>query len=54
METYSGEGEFIYDFGKYANILERIEEIRKACDGRLELPQICVVGDQSAGKSSLL
>jgi hypothetical protein len=41
-------------FEAYAPLQEKIERIRKACRGNLDLPQICVIGDQSSGKSTLL
>ena len=41
-------------FEAYAPLQEKIEKIRKACKGNLDLPQICVIGDQSSGKSTLL
>lgn len=43
--------------GIYANqkLLETLKTVRKIVNGEhLSLPQICVVGDQSSGKSSLL
>jgi interferon-induced GTP-binding protein Mx1 len=40
---------------EYCRQLVALENIRKICGGnQLDLPQICVVGDQSSGKSSLL
>jgi ATPase subunit of ABC transporter with duplicated ATPase domains len=38
----------------YIRNLQVLQEIRDKCDGELNLPQICVVGDQSSGKSSAL
>ena len=38
-----------------AETLNLLEDIRKMTEGeKLQLPQICVIGDQSSGKSSLL
>ena len=34
--------------------MQLLQRIRDVSDGELDLPQICVVGDQSAGKSALL
>ena len=38
----------------YLKILDSLSRIRDKCQGKLDLPQICVVGDQTSGKSSLL
>ena len=38
----------------YKHILDTFEAIRVECEGDIALPQICVNGDQSSGKSSLL
>ena len=38
----------------YIEISSKLQEIRDKCGGELDLPQICVVGDQSSGKSSVL
>jgi len=35
-------------------MLNALARIRDVCQGQLALPQLCVVGDQSSGKSSLL
>jgi len=39
---------------EYIRDLQLLQRIREVSDGELDLPQICVVGDQSAGKSALL
>mmetsp|Transcript_10617 Transcript_10617/g.20883 ORF Transcript_10617/g.20883 Transcript_10617/m.20883 type:complete len:114 (-) Transcript_10617:1616-1957(-) len=39
---------------EYAKVLETIQHIRKQAGGELEIPQICVLGDQSSGKSTWL
>ena len=39
---------------EYLNTLDALSRIRDVCKGELALPQLCVVGDQSSGKSSLL
>ena len=38
----------------YMEMLNALARIRDVCQGQLALPQLCVVGDQSSGKSSLL
>ena len=38
----------------YIDTLDALARIRDVCQGELSLPQLCVVGDQSSGKSSLL
>jgi hypothetical protein len=38
----------------YIRHLQVLQDIRDKCEGTLNLPQICVVGDQSSGKSSAL
>ena len=38
----------------YVRHLQALQKVRDVCKGQLNLPQICVVGDQSSGKSSLL
>ena len=38
----------------YIRHLQVLQDIRDKCGGQLNLPQICVVGDQSSGKSSAL
>lgn len=38
----------------YLGRLRTLQRIRELSDGRLDLAQICVLGDQSSGKSSLL
>ena len=38
----------------YMDTLDALARIRDVCQGELSLPQLCVVGDQSSGKSSLL
>jgi GTP1/Obg family GTP-binding protein len=38
----------------YLHHLQALPKVRDVCEGELNLPQICVVGDQSSGKSSLL
>ncbi len=38
----------------YIRNLQVLQEIRDKCDGELNLPQICVFGDQSSGESSVL
>jgi GTPase SAR1 family protein len=38
----------------YVRHLQALQKVRDVCEGELNLPQICVVGDQSSGKSSLL
>jgi len=40
--------------GSYVQNLQTLQKIRKLAGGELDLPQICVIGDQSSGKSSLL
>ena len=42
------------DQNAYIRNLQTLQHIRNVCEGDLNLPQICVVGDQSSGKSSLL
>ena len=37
----------------YMDTLDALARIRDVCQGELSLPQLCVVGDQSSGKSSL-
>ena len=39
---------------RYQKTLQVLQNIRALCGGQLNLPQICVVGDQSSGKSALL
>ena len=39
---------------EYLKHLQLLQRIREVCDSELNLPQICVVGDQSSGKSALL
>ena len=41
---------------EFTRVLDALEEVRAktAGDGELKLPQVCVVGDQSSGKSTLL
>lgn len=39
---------------EYLNRLRVLQDIRRIAGGELSLPQICVVGDQSSGKSSVL
>ena len=40
---------------EYQNMLEIFQEIRnKVKNSNINLPQLCVIGDQSCGKSSLL
>jgi GTP-binding protein EngB required for normal cell division len=39
---------------EYIRHLQVLQDIRDKCGGKLHLPQICVVGDQSSGKSSAL
>lgn len=39
---------------EYLERLQVLQKIRKEAGGELNLPQICVVGDQSSGKSSAL
>ena len=39
---------------RYQKTLQVLQSIRDLCGGQLSLPQICVVGDQSSGKSALL
>ena len=39
---------------KYLQRMKILQTIREKAAGRLNLPQICVVGDQSSGKSALL
>ena len=39
---------------RYQKTLQVLQNIRDLCGGQLSLPQICVVGDQSSGKSALL
>ena len=38
----------------YLKTLDALSRMRDQCKGELALPQICVVGDQTSGKSSLL
>ena len=38
----------------YLRTLDALSRMRDQCNGELALPQICVVGDQTSGKSSLL
>ena len=38
----------------YLKTLDALSRMRDQCQGELALPQICVVGDQTSGKSSLL
>ena len=38
----------------YMDTLDALARIRDVCQGELSLPQLCVVGDQSSGKSSLV
>ncbi|KAH8074417.1 hypothetical protein JL721_1977 [Aureococcus anophagefferens] len=38
----------------YLTTLDALSRMRDKCDGEISLPQLCVVGDQSSGKSSLL
>lgn len=42
------------EMNEYKQKLQGLQRIRDLCQGQLNLPQMCVVGDQSAGKSSLL
>ena len=42
------------DQNAYIRNLQTLQHIRNVCEGDLNLQQICVVGDQSSGKSSLL
>ena len=39
---------------QYQQTLQVLQNIRELCGGQLTLPQICVIGDQSSGKSALL
>ena len=39
---------------EYLKTLDALSRMRDQCQGELALPQICVVGDQTSGKSSLL
>ena len=41
-------------FQNYKKTLDTLNRIRELSGGELDLPQLCVVGDQSSGKSSLL
>jgi len=38
----------------YVDNLKKLQRIRDYAGGKINLPQICVVGDQSSGKSSML
>ena len=38
----------------YLETLDALSRMRDQCQGELALPQICVIGDQTSGKSSLL
>jgi len=42
------------DLDKYVENLSKLQAIREFIGGKVDLPQICVVGDQSSGKSSML
>ena len=38
----------------YLETLNALTRMRQLCNGQLSLPHMCVVGDQTSGKSSLL